>query len=109
MDDIIQLAEELADNFTGSETYAEYKRVKEKIENDPDLAKKIDAFYSASEAYELRRLNGEEIHFDEERVLSNQYTDIWLDENGNAYMAAKNKLTKTLGRVFEIIGTKCEI
>jgi len=109
MDDIIKLAQELADRFTNSETYSEYARAKEKIEGDPDLLKKIGEFYSASEAYEARRLNGEEIHFDEERILSNQYTEIWLDENGRAYMAAKNKLTVTLGKIFEIIGTGCDI
>jgi len=107
LENIVGLAESLADEFVNSHTYREYTRLKQKIDDDPELKQKIEAFYDASDAYEAGRLRGDEIHFDVERVLSGQYADIWLNEDGHAYMKARNALYDTLDRVYKIIGEKC--
>ena len=97
------------DEFVNSGQYKKYARLKEKLEENDELRQKVESFYKKSEMFELKRIQGEETDFDEERVLSNQYTEIWLNETGNMYMAARNDIYKALARIYEIIENKCEL
>jgi len=70
------------------------------------LAQKIDSFYRDAEAYEIKKMRGEDVPFDEERIISGNYAELWLDETGNRYMALKGELYETYCEVMNMIETK---
>ena len=108
MEKILELARGLADAFTACEAYAEYTNVKSRIENDPELSLKITEFEKAAEAFEAKR-GGEGVSFDEERIISNMYTDIWLNGDGRAYFTSLSELYKALGEIYDILENGCKI
>ena len=109
MDKVIEAAENLAAEYKNSAAYKEYARLKKIIEKDPGLKSAVDSFYKASEAHEIKRMNGGTIPFDDERIMSNKYTELWLNETGHKFMAAKKELKAALVRIYGIIETNCDI
>ena len=109
MERIINAANELTAAFTQWDAYIDYKRLTDRLANDPALTQKIEAFYEASADFEQRRGDGEEVGFEEEKALSARYTDIWLNENGRLYMESRKKLHVALKIIFEIIERDCAL
>ena len=109
MEKIIEKAAELTAEFVNCDAYKEFLRLNGELSGQPEMMNKIETFYKASESLELRRARGEHISFDEERLLSNQYTEIWLNETGRDYMNTKNGLLKTLDDVFKMIEADCGV
>ena len=107
MDKIIEIANELVSEFINCESYKKYIYIKLKINNDPDLKDKLAEFEKASDIYETKRMQDDYISFDEERIISNMYTELWLSDDARAYLEAQRKLYETLRQVLEIIEKNC--
>ena len=107
MDKILKIADELTDEFLNSEAYKEYERLIIEIERDAELRQKLESFYRASEAFEQKKAGGSEYSFDDERILSNKYAELWLNETAGRFMSVKKELFNTLEAVREKIESKC--
>ena len=108
VENIIKKTNELVNEFKNCGPYIEYMRIKSTFGENPGLKTKLAEFEKASELFENKRLQGE-ISFDEERVISSMYTELWLSEDGRAYLESKNELYKILGDIFEIIENQCAL
>ena len=109
LDKIIKMANELAEEFLSCEPYMEYSRIKLRLEQNPELKEKIAEFEKTSDIYEKKRIDNEYVSFDDERTISDMYTDLWLSEDGRAYLESQKELCGILRRTLEIIELKCTL
>ena len=109
MERILQLTNELADEFINSGLYKEYNRLKVSLEDNPELKVKIDEFKIKSESYEIKLLQTGEDSFDEEKIVSSLYSEVMLYEDGKLYLDAEKKLYGLLDQMFTILENRCRL
>lgn len=100
---ILQQASALADELDKSQKLTLLKEISQRIDENPSLKNKITEFKKMSVALETKRLQGQEISFDEEKLIGLMYAEINFNEYGHRYLEIEDDLYDILNKVYEII------
>ena len=109
MSEILAAAQTLADAISGSGEYADYRKSRIRVMENPDVAEKLFDFKKKQAAVELRRLQNQIITFDEEKQLSHQYAELSLNETAGRFLECEDVFLGLYNRALELINGACEI
>ena len=109
MDDVIAYAHELADKIKHCESMRQYEAAKACVAADEALMLKIKEFKKIQIAFEWKKMQGEPPDFNEERYLSKLYTDLMLDDDAKAFLAAERAVLTMIEKLHQTIHTACQI
>jgi len=102
--DVLHCAEALAEAFSNSPEYAAYLAAKGAAQSDAGLAKRIADYKKAHFEYQLRVVAGETPTLDEERVMSNMYSDLTLNGAAREFLEREQAVYDMINGINGILG-----
>lgn len=106
MEKVIEKTENLIEEILRSDEYVTLKSINKKIEANSELKIKLDAFNAASYKLEMKRFKGEEITFDEEKLVSAYYSDVYMNEDGRIFLETERSLYNTIQVIYGMIADR---
>ena len=107
-DAIMAAASQLADMFAESQIYSDYKNNRLALESDPLLLERVDVYKKMQFSLETRRLQGEEINFDEEKHVAYHYSQLMLDHVASAFLESEFELLDLYKRALDVVCGTCD-
>jgi len=100
----------LAERFSQSAPYRDFQHYKKLLEEDPVLLTRVKEYKKAQTEFEYKRLRGESmVNFDEEKHVSNLYTELSLNKVAGAFLAAENALLELYRQAFDTLCDACDL
>lgn len=109
MDDMLSLAETIADKLKESDMYKQYISAKHTVNSNPGLKSSIEKFKKANFDYHHKIMNNESPSFDEEKEISSIYWSLMRNDDTKNYIESEKKLVELLDKIYNVIGGACEI
>lgn len=100
---IYDTANRLAYEIKQSEEYNNYKRIKEEVQNNPNLKDKLNNFEKSRYEIQLATIQGQEQDKEKAVNMQNLYVELIQDETMKKYFDAELKFNVLLTDVNKII------
>ena len=106
VENVLGLAGTLAEAFKDSPELAAYRSAKCAVFGDADLARRLIEYKKAHFEYRLRAMSGipDAPDFDEEKMLSNAYSDLMLNERAREFLERERAVFDLVNGINEILG-----
>jgi len=109
MDELFKLSDNLTNAIKNSKYYKDYLISKENIKKDSELCFKVSEFKKLHIDLQKKKNNGENIPFDYEKSISQQYHKLALNENVKVFFENEQILVKLIGSIYNRITTECSL
>lgn len=106
---IFDYSKNIAELIKQSEAYKNYLFFKEKVKSDPNLQGEIIELKKEQANIEYKKINGEEVSFEDERKINSLYSQIAAWEGGYEFLESEKLLLKLISDVYEKISTDLDI
>lgn len=106
MEEVLNLAEQIADIIRHSQVYLEYERAYNKIKNNTEIMEKIKKMKGEHIDFAQNYKNGN-YDFNREKYLSQEFYKLMLDKDVETYFMNEHKLVRLMNDVFDKISMKC--
>lgn len=103
MNEILNIAEDLAIKVEKSQLYQEYLYYKEQLMQKPQLWGKMQRMKTLQMEIGQKRRNQEFVSFEEETFLSELYSQAMLDENAAGFWRSRQQMLQLEAKIFQII------
>ena len=103
---VLGIAKALANAFGESPELTAYRSAKNAVFADPGLARRLSEYKNAHFGYRLREMSGaaDAPAFDEEKILSNMYSDLILNELAREFLEREAAAYGLVNGINEILG-----
>lgn len=105
----IELATLLAETLSTNPSYVKYLTAKEIVMSNKIYLEKINNFRKIQIEMEEKKLNGEIISFQDEKMICDLYTELATNEITADFIIHEKIVLETLNKVYEIIGNSISI
>ncbi|MCL1986995.1 MAG: YlbF family regulator [Firmicutes bacterium] len=105
---ILTESKKLATHFRNSTLYHKYCDYKNQLESDSALLAQVKAYKQNQIELETKRLANGNVDFNEEKQVSQQYTDLTLHPIAGEFLHCEYELLQLFATVFDIINDSCE-
>ena len=104
MQNVYDIAHELARSLQETDQYKDYAEVKKKVDANPDMAKMIEDFQQKSMEIQTKQMTGQDV--DEQAMVQFQqmYSIILSDPLAGEYMQKQMVLSQIVSDLYGIIG-----
>lgn len=109
MDDMLSLAGTIANKLKNSDMYKQYISAKHTVNSNPELKSSIEKFKRANFDYQHKIMNNKTPSFEEEKEISSIYWSLMRNNDTKNYIESEKKLVELLDKIYNIIGSACEI
>lgn len=109
MEEILALTREIAFSIKESNIYKDYLEARQKVDNNPDLKKKIVDFKQKHVEFQSKRSKNEDVSFDEEKYVSRLYFDLMLNDEAKKYFDNEEVLLHLMGSIYKTLDEECRI
>ena len=100
---VYDTANKLASELKTSEEYLAYKKIKQELDNKPEVKEKIKAFEEKRYAVQLEALKGEESEKAKLEEMQKIYIELMNDELAKSYFEIELKFNVLIADVNKII------
>ncbi len=107
MDKVLNLANQIGELFTHSETYKKYMELYEEIKEDEELLKNLTEYRNLKMQNYVKHTVYDEVNNDFDAQISAMYKELNQNETMSDMFSLEDELLKTLSEVYKIIGEKC--
>ncbi len=107
MDKVLNLASQIGEIFTHSESYKKYMDLYEEIEEDEELLDKLTKYRNLKMKNYVNHTIHDEVNNDFDTKISAMYKELNQNEIVSDMFSLEDELLKTLSEVYKIIGEKC--
>lgn len=104
MQNVYDLAHELARSLKETDQYKDYESVKKKIDANPDLAKMIEDFQNKSVELQTKQMTGEEPGEELMQQFQQMYSIVLSDPLAAEYMQKQMSLSQIVSDLYGILG-----
>ena len=104
---VLDLAKTLAAAFQNSPEMRAYRLAKDAVFRDPALTRRLTEYKKAHLGYRLREMSGAadaQPDFDEEKVLSNAYSDLMLNGLAREFLERESEVFGLVNGINEVLG-----
>ena len=101
---VYDTANKLAHELKTSNEYLEYKKIKEELDQNPDVKAKIREFEEKRYTVQLEALKGEEQEKDKLEEMQKIYIELMNDELAKSYFDIELRFNVLIADVNKIIG-----
>lgn len=102
-------ANALAETLRESALYREYRKSRICLEEKPELARRLLEYKQKQAAFEMKRLLGQTVSFDEEKYISHLYAELSLNAEASTFFAREDAFLEVYRQVLDMLGGACEI
>lgn len=103
MDNVYDLARELASKLQASEEYKEFMEAKEAASVDPEVVESLNAFQEKQFELQRKQLNGEELGAEIMNEMATITQPLMANSLSNRYLQAQIRYTMMVNEVFMIL------
>ncbi len=107
MDRVLNLASQIGDMFTNSETYKKYMELYEDIKEDTELLEQLTKYRNLKMQNYVKHTVYDEVNDDFDGEIAAMYKELNQNQVVNEMFSLEDELLKTLSEVYKIIGEKC--
>ncbi len=107
MDKVLNLASQIGELFTHSETYKKYMELYKEIKKDEELLEKLTKYRNLKMQNYVKHTVHDEVNNDFDAEISALYKELNKKEMITQMFGYEDELLKTLSEVYKIIGEKC--
>lgn len=104
MQNVYDIAHELARSLKETDQYKDYAAAKQKIDANPDLAKMIEDFQQKSMDIQTKQMMGEEPDADAIAQFQQMYSIVLSDPLAGEYMQKQLVLSQIVSELYGILG-----
>lgn len=104
---VLDSANEIAISIKNSKYYGDYLESIKKINENPELKRKIREFKQKHIEYQSKCIQNQETSFEEEKYVSGLYHSLMLNDNAKIFFKSEEILLKLLGNIYNILGSEC--
>ncbi|MFV0440072.1 MAG: YlbF family regulator [Lachnospirales bacterium] len=109
MDNLVNMAKEISNQFINSDLYKEYKRLYDIIDKDEVLKGKINSYKIRQIEYQTSLVEGGNPRLDEEAEISRAYTELKMNKTARNFLKNEKELLVTLNEIYEALGDDIDI
>ena len=107
MEELFKLSDNLTNAIKNSKYYKDYLISREHIKKDSDLYFKVREFKKLHIDLQKKKNIGENVPFDYEKSISQQYHKLILNENVKTFLENEQILAKLIGSIYNRITREC--
>ena len=104
MQNVYDIAHELARSLKETDQFKDYAEAKKKIDANPDLAKMIEDFQKKSIEIQTKQMTGEELDADAMNQFQQMYSIVLSDPLAAEYMQKQMSLSQIVSDLYGILG-----
>ncbi|MCL2350949.1 MAG: YlbF family regulator [Firmicutes bacterium] len=104
MSEVLALARALAEAFRDSPELAAYRFAKAAVLSDPALARRLAEYKQALFGHRMKAASGETPPFDEEKILSHMYSELFLNDRTREFLEREEAAFGLVNGIGEILG-----
>lgn len=108
VDEVVELANAIAEKITGSQTYKDYQKALAKLKNNPETMDKVKQLKTKHLEYAAERMRGVE-DFNKEKYISQEFYKVMLNEDVKVYFMNEEKLVSTITEIYYKVAEKCQL
>ncbi len=107
MDKVLNLASQIGELFTHSETYKKYMDLYEEVKEDEELLAVLTKYRNLKMQNYVKHTVYDEVNDEYDAEISALYKELNQSKIINEMFGYEDELLKTLSEVYKIIGEKC--
>lgn len=104
MQNVYDIAHELARSLKETDQFKDYAEAKKKIDANPDLAKMIEDFQKKSIEIQTKQMTGEELDADAMNQFQQMYSIVLSDPLAGEYLQKQMVLSQIVSELYGILG-----